>query len=594
MMNHRDSRKSDGEQLELPAAPGPQILNRRPVTVEAAQRTGGAPRLQNQFAHFWGVILDHKLVVFTAFLIPFAIAITIAMLQPSAYKATTSLELLGMNQDFLNLKNIDPTAPLSSSSDRGDSYTQTQLELLKRDVLVERVVRKLHLDESSEFAAHEGMVQHMVGLLRPHRTAPEVDAEERVLIAVRAAQRKLKVQQLRQSNLIEISFQDFNPGLCVRFANALANEAVDESMRSRMEAGRNVGQWLEQHLARLREKLDAAEHELQDYSAAAGLPPASDKSANEDSRLTRLEDQLGKAQTDRIHRESQYYIALSANPDALPEVLDDPALKEYRVRLAELRRQQAELSASLTPDHPKVQRVQAQLADMQATIAEARTNILNRLRNEYSASKREEEADGAAFTKEASRASTAAQKEIRYKALQRELETTQNMYEDVLKRVNDTELVSVTRASGLRIIDPATNPEKQEMSQTRIFIGGIGAFTGLLLAGLCAFVLDQANDTVRSPGHMQALMNVPELGTIPAMQKPRRNLLPVSGPPVSALWSFHSLTTSILFALEEGLGKRVIAVSSPCGRAGAARHASAADRRRCAQAVPAPAVRHQE
>jgi polysaccharide biosynthesis transport protein len=559
-MNSQEELKDSGQ----PGSPvfGSKLSSRRAIPLESSQRiSAGAPRGPNQFAHFWGVVRDHKLLIAAAFLVPLGIAVAVAAMQPSAYLATTSLELLGINQNFLNLKEIDPTTPLSSNSDRGDSYTQTQLELLKRDVLVEWVVRKLHLDKNADFVSHKGVLRY----LPFHRTPSAPDPAERVRAAVLAAHKKLKIQQLRQSNLVEISFHDSDPALCVNFVNTLAQEAVDENTRSRMELGRNVGAWLEQHLAGLREKLDAAEHELQAYSARSGLPPSSDKSAVEDARLTRLEDQLGKAQTDRIHRESQYVVAMSADSNALPDVLDDPALKEYRVRLAELRRQRAELGATLTPDHPKVLRLQAQIADMQATISEARSNILNRLHNEYSAAQREELADGAAFAKQASKASAAAQKEIHYNTLKRELETTRNMYEDVLKRVNDTELVSVTRASGMRIIDPATTPEKQDMFRTRMFIGGIGAFTGLLFAGLLVFLVDQASDTIKFPGHMPALLNVPELGIVPAIAKPKRKQLAIApGPhPLNALGSFHSVITSILFALEEDGSKRLIAVSSP-------------------------------
>jgi capsular exopolysaccharide synthesis family protein len=554
--------QENGEQLDsLVPALRPKTLSRRAIPLEAAWRVSpGTPLAHHQFAHFWGVIRDHKLLISAAFLLPIGIAVTVAAMQPSVYRATTSLELLGVNQNFLNLKEIDPTTPLSSNSDRGDSYTQTQLELLKRDVLVERVVRKLHLVQNPDFASSKGILSY----LPLHQPQHAPDRAERVHSAVLASQKKLKVQQLRQSNLVEVSFQDSDPKLCMDFVNTLANEAVDENMRSRLELGRSVGAWLEQHLAGLREKLDAAEHELQAYSAEAGLPPTSDKSAGEDARLTRLEDQLGKAQTDRIHRESKYEIALSANLDTLPEVLDDPALKEYHVRLSELRRQQAELSASLTPDHPKVQRVQAQIADMQATIAEARTNILNRLHNEYFAAQREEQADGAAFAKQASKASTAAQKEIHYNTLKRELETTRSMYEDVLKRVNDTKLVSVTRPSGMRIIDAATAAVKEDMWRTRIFIGGIGVLTGFLFAGLLAFVVDQATDTIKAPGHIPALLNVPELGIIPTMAKPRRNPAAIAPAlPLSALGSIHSVITSMLFALEADPNKRFITVSSP-------------------------------
>jgi polysaccharide biosynthesis transport protein len=516
----------------------------------------GAPSSENQFAHFWGVILDHKLLVATAILVPLLLAGLVAALQPAGYRAVTTMELLMVNQNFLNLRELDPNTPLSSTSDRGDSYTQTQLELLKRDVLVERVVRKLKLDRNPRFVSHRTMLHPQA------QTA--TDPAERIRAAVETAQKKLRVQQLRQSNLVEVSFLDANPKLCVDFVNTLAQAAVDENTEARTDLSRSVGRLLEQQLSGLREKLSNAEQELQNYSAETGLVPADEKTGSDQALLQKWEDQLAKVQTDRIHKQSQYLVAQSANPDALPEVLDDPALKEYKERLADLRRQEADLETSLTADHPKVQRVKAQIADLQTTIAGARTNILNRLRNEYTAAQQEERSVDAAFATQTSKASLMAQKEIHYDTLKRELETTQSMYEDMLKRVNDAELGSVARTAGIRIVDTANTAEKQNLMQTRVFIGGIGLFSGFLLAGLLVFVLDQTANTVQEPGHMPALLRVPELGIIPAMRKPGTSPFSISSrPPFEVVDSFHSVITSILFTLEEGKSSRLIAVSSP-------------------------------
>lgn len=512
------------------------------------------PRPENQFAHYWNVILDHKLLVSAAFFVPLILAVAVALLQSSRYRATTTIELMQMNQNFLNLNNVDPNAPLSASSDRGDSYTQTQLELLKRDALVERVVKSLKLDQDPKFTAVSSGLHflHSGGVLNPVR------------IATARAQKDLRVQQRRQSNLVDVSFQSSDPKLAVNFVNTLAQQAMDENVEARSDLSRNVGIWLEQRLGDLRKKLYSSEQELEQYNAQNALVPLDDKSSSEQALIQQWEQQLAKVQTDRIHRESLYIMARSANADALPEVLDDAALKEYDIRLADLKRQQAELTASLTSDHPKVQRVTAQIADLESTIAQARSRILNRLQNEYTSAEQEERSMGAAFATQLSKASALAQKQIHYNTLKRELETTQNMYDDMLKRVNDAELGAAARTAAIRVVDTANAAEKEDLLQARMFIGGIGAFSGLLLAGLLVFVVDQCNTTIRAPGHMPALLNVPELGVIPAIKKKSSVFITAeSRLAFEVLDSFHSAIRSILFALEDSNSNRLIIVSSP-------------------------------
>src|SRR5579875_161878 len=73
----------------------------------------------------------------------------IAYLSPRVYQGQTSIEVQDVNENFLNLKEIDPTA--TSSNFGNDAYVQTQAQILGQDGLVEQVVKKLNLDQRPHF-----------------------------------------------------------------------------------------------------------------------------------------------------------------------------------------------------------------------------------------------------------------------------------------------------------------------------------------------------------------------------------------------------------------------------------------------------------
>ena len=52
----------------------------------------------------------------------------------------------------------------------------------------------------------------------------------------------------------------------------------------------------------------------------------------------------------------------------MPQVLDDPTLRDNRARLADLRRQLSDLSVTLTPANYKIQQLKAQIADLEAAV----------------------------------------------------------------------------------------------------------------------------------------------------------------------------------------------------------------------------------
>jgi len=65
-------------------------------------------------------------------------------------------------------------------------------------------------------------------------------------------------------------------------------------------------------------------------------------------------------------------------------------LKDYQVKLTDLRRQLAELSSTLTPSHPSVKKVQAQVSSLEAARETERANVTRRIQNEFESAQRRE------------------------------------------------------------------------------------------------------------------------------------------------------------------------------------------------------------
>ena len=68
--------------------------------------------------------------------------------QPRTYQSQASIQIQGVNENFLNLRDIYPTAAPSADN---AVYVQTQAEMLQQDALIEQVVKKLRLEERPEY-----------------------------------------------------------------------------------------------------------------------------------------------------------------------------------------------------------------------------------------------------------------------------------------------------------------------------------------------------------------------------------------------------------------------------------------------------------
>ena len=157
--------------------------------------------------------MDHRLGILAALLI--------SIVQPLLYQSQASLEIQGVNENFLNLRDIYPTA--ASTADPNGSYVQTQAEVLQEDALIEQVVRKLHLDERPEF---QDLGFWEAGSV-PSAVAPRPTA---VRNTVEVVKKNLKIVPSRGSRIIRIVYDARDPQVA-HIANTLAQTFIEQTRR---------------------------------------------------------------------------------------------------------------------------------------------------------------------------------------------------------------------------------------------------------------------------------------------------------------------------------------------------------------------------
>src|SRR5262249_38545010 len=144
--------------------------------------------------------------------------------------------------------------------------------------------------------------------------------------------------------------------------------------------------------------------------------------------------------------------------ESLPSVLDSGPMVQYQTKIADLRRELAELSATLTPAHYRTQRVQAQIDELEAAREKERINILSRIRIEYEASVKRENQLRHDFESQSRVLTGQADDLIEYNIRQREVETNKKLYESALQQGKEASIASAMRTNNARVVDAAVVP----------------------------------------------------------------------------------------------------------------------------------------
>ena len=178
-----------------------------------------------------------------------------------------------------------------------------------------------------------------------------------------------------------------------------------------------------------------------------------------------------------------------------------------------------------------MQRVAAQIKELETTIAKERQNVISRIKNEYQAAKQREVMLASAYGTQAKTVAALAPKETQYNMLQHEVESDRQLYETLLQRVKEAGFVSAMRSSPVRVVDVAAQP-LFPVAPRRVVASIAGLVLGCLCGVFLAFFSDRTDRRLQKPGEASLQLRIRELGVIPAAsvdKLPKTNLkqLPV-------------------------------------------------------------------
>ena len=540
----------------------------------------------DSFLDYWHILMRHKMPLLYFALAGLIAAILFSLAQTPLYRARTSLEIQDFNEDFLDLKSVDPTD--STGNRTAESYIGTQIKILQSESLLERVIDRLELHEAPPPTGWRAFVSRAGHGLRLSSPSRRSEKEE----LIRQAERNLTVSASGRTSLLEVLYLSPDPKLAADFANTLVSEFIEQSQEMRWKSTQRTAEWLTSHLDEMKAKLEQSEAQLQDYARTSGLTITSEKDNVAEIRIKELQEELSRAQADRVAKQAKLEEAKSKPADSLPEMLEDVTLRDYRVKLTDLQRQLVELRATLTPAHYKVQRVEAQIAELQSAFQKQRGLILRRIANEYEAARRRETLLAKAQAEQEKIVADQSSKAIHYNTLKREVDSSRQLYESMLRRVKQASLAAAMRASNVLVVDsakPPLFPYKPNLPKNSV----LGLFIGVFL-GLGFVLMEESFDRrIRAPGDVQIYLNLPELGVIPRAELPatqktskgfyaRHALSPpsqrnqLSSPddcPELATWQHkaslladcvRTALISILLPSQNGDHPHVVVLTSPC------------------------------
>jgi succinoglycan biosynthesis transport protein ExoP len=454
--------------------------------------------------------------------------LTIYQLVPR-YTATSQL-LIGINA----AKVVDIQEVMSGSL-KGESAVIGEMEVIKSRELAHRIIDQLHLEQYKEFNPElrkpgffaqfrlKNLLpeswQESVGLKKIDTRSPEEKEEARLTSLTNAFLAKLKVSQVKRSQVINVSFESEDPKLAAKVANEVADKYIVGQLQAKFDATKKATDWLNNQLGELKEKVEASERAVEQYRKTHDLLEVRKDVGLSQQQLAEVNSQLIIARAQRAEAEAKYQqveaIAKSGRDiDSVADVLNSSLISNLRQQESEVQRKYSEMLVEFGPRHPKMIQMKAELEDIQEKVRSEVKKIAAGLHNSMEVARAREGSLTASLRQVESKTSGSNQAEVELHALEREASANKALFETFLGRFKETASTQGIEQADARIISFAEIPLGPSYPKKKLLL--MVSLAGSLLAGiLVVFVLEILNPGIRSPEQIQDLFNMSTLGIVP-------------------------------------------------------------------------------
>jgi capsular exopolysaccharide synthesis family protein len=516
-----------------PAYPADMISSGYGGYPKPEQSTGGI-----NIRALWRTILKHKWLILVITFIVTSAATIEAYRTKSTYMATASIEV--RKDATIQLKEN-----LLLQTDDYD-LMNTIIFKIKSQTVLTKVAANLQLDQNQKFldstsrkSVWESLQTILSRLSLKGETPPPVQTtsagtsessekdltpEEQTKWAGVAAMisSNLKVEQLPQARLIQVSYTHTDPQIAALVANAVCKQFITQNFKEKIAGVVDSADYVDEKTRQLRAKLEQAEKRLNDFLSThnmAFVDGGGKEGSTNQGTQTYLE-LLGKARAaeqDRILKQSAYEQIKKGKLGDLPEAYSDPQLIDLNKKLQELKQEEAKLLETYGKKNPKIVAIGSQIEELEAQLQTSRAKLEAKIKADYEKAVREEQSFKELAESSKGTAATQNKEQIEFNMLKQDVAIAQSFYNDYLTKQSHVELERADQKNNLFLAEPASvpsapvGPDRLKAIFTWLIIG----FTGGI--GL-AFFLDYLDNTIKTVEDVTQHTQLPTLGVIPAME----------------------------------------------------------------------------
>lgn len=488
----------------------PQILLAEPVAGRDYSAYASPPKIP--LSHYWSTLRQNMGAIMLATALMTALLLALALLTNPTYTAKTSVKIETTSPKLLEY-DVDTARPPSYIDE--NIFYNTQYKMLRsRDLATEVIdtlgIRNTLLQERAFKAPVYWLTDPMKSLVADVRQLfPSSDnalGDSSPVSAEEVFLEHLTISPVRNSRIIDIHFTAADPIMARDVVQSMTEVFVQLQQRGRQASAEQATQFLDKQIDEARTKLQTSETALIRYARDKNIVDTDSDKSLIAKNLEDLSTSFMAAKEKRIQTQSLYdskgKLSGGLNVD------ENPLIQEHKKELGKLESTYLANLELFKPNYPSMLSLQEQIDSRKRLIAaesaHIRSSTTTNMKASYEAALAEERKLGNEIKLLEKQLLQFRDDSIGYANLKRDVETSSSLYDGLLQRLKEINVVETAQTGSIAVVDKAIIPPRKDGPSYAKY-GLLGLLSGLFLSSLLVLLRESLQPKVRLTADLQEI-----------------------------------------------------------------------------------------
>lgn len=479
----------------------------------------------SQYRDYWHVVLERRWLIIAVFLCFVASGVVYAFRATPIFQGVSRLQIDPESAGVLSVKDV------IAMGGKDQDYLQTQYKNLVSRSLLESLVAKLRLEEDERY--------------------------KKAVDKTAAVAKDIDIIPIRLTRLVEVRANHPDPRTAEKMANTLLELFLQQNIDRKMQKAMGGFHMLQTEASSQEGDLTAAIENLQKYRQKKGMI-----SLVEDQRQTteNVDAAALRAAAERLGTQSAIVAAVQKRLEEatlwmskgndlseLGLITEDPSVRQIKLKLTESQSMLKGFRTRYRDKHPKVQEMVSIIASDQEHLKEESQRAFESIQSQARIEVQKEQQAKDALSKAEQRMTELSIAKTGFDLLNRKKERAEMMYQLVLQKSKEYDLISKDTQQTMFVVDKATTPVRPVKPNKQLILAG-SVVGGLVVALMLAFFTNFLDDSIKSQEDVENYLRLSLLGYIPNIKSTsvvERDLQAHIHPTSSAAEGFRTLRAAV-------------------------------------------------